>query len=121
MAPSPAPTHQHRSATLDRFERFPFDGRAASLALLKARIARLPGLSVLEDPHHGRRASAARLLVDVTETGLSGYEIGRRMRAFSGVPLELCREHRLIVVFEDEAEIGERSERLLFALSHAVS
>jgi len=64
---------------------------------------------------------AARLvvLIDVRGTGLSGYEIGRRMRRFSGVPLEFCREHRLLVVFHDDEEIATRGERLLFALGHA--
>jgi hypothetical protein len=59
------------------------------------------------------------VLIDVRGTGLSGYEIGRRMRRFSGVPLEFCREHRLLVVFDADEEIGDRGERLLFALSHA--
>ena len=67
----------------------------------------------------GTRRGEARVLIDVRGTGLSGYEIGRRMRRFSGVPLELCREHRLPVVFDADEEIGDRGERLLFALSHA--
>lgn len=105
----------HRSAA---HERFSIGGRAASLALLRTRIARLPGLAVVDDPRVGRRGPA-RLFIDVRETGLTGYEIGRRMRAFSGLPLELCREHRLVVMFHDDEEIAERGERLLFALGHA--
>jgi hypothetical protein len=101
-----------------RTERFSIGGRAASLALLRARIARLPGLTVLDDAHATRRGPA-RLLIDVRGTGLSGYEIGRRMRAFSGVPLEMCRETRLVVVIDEDEEIAERGERLLFALGHA--
>jgi hypothetical protein len=102
-------------------ERFTLGGRAASLALLRTRIAQLPGLSVLDDPRPRPpvRRGESRVLIDVRETGLSGYEIGRRMRRFSGVPLELCREHRLVVVFETDEEIGSRGERLLFALGHA--
>jgi hypothetical protein len=103
--------------------RFYAGGRAASLALLRTRIAQLPGLSVLEDAaartRTGARRGEARVLIDVRGTGLSGYEIGRRMRRFSGVPLELCREHRLLVVFDADEAIGDRGERLLFALSHA--
>jgi len=92
--------------------------RVASLALLRKRIAQLPGLSVLEERTSPRRGEA-RVLIDVRGTGLSGYEIGRRMRRFSGVPLEFCREHRLIVVFDADEEIADRGERLLFALGHA--
>jgi hypothetical protein len=99
--------------------RFSIGGRAASLALLRARIARLPGLSVLDEARTGERRGEARVLIDVRGTGLSGYEIGRRMRRFSGVPLDFCREHRLVVVFEEGEEIAARGERLLFALGHA--
>ena len=104
--------------TTERSERFSIGGRAASLALLRARIARLPGVDVLDDVHATRRGPA-RLLIDVRGTGVSGYEIGRRMRAFSGLPLDVCREHRLVVEFEEGEEIAERGERLLFALTHA--
>jgi hypothetical protein len=102
--------------------RFSIGSRAASLALLRTRIAQLPGLSLLEEAgtrRTGTRRGEARVLIDVRGTGLSGYEIGRRMRRFSGVPLELCREHRLLVVIDADEEIGDRGERLLFALSHA--
>jgi hypothetical protein len=99
-------------------QRFSLGGRAASLALLHARIGRLPGLAVVDDPH-GSRRGPARLLIDVRGTGLSGHEIGRRMRAFSNVPLDICHEHRLVVVFDEGEEIAARGERLLFALAHA--
>lgn len=99
--------------------RFTLGGRAASLALLRSRIGQVPGLSVLDDPRPGLRRGEERVVIDVRGTGLSGYEIGRRMRRFSGLPLELCREHRLFVVFDADEEIGTRAERLLFALSHA--
>jgi hypothetical protein len=101
------------------YERFTFGGRSASLALLRTRIAQLPGLSVLDDPQPDVRRGESRMLIDVRGTGLSGYEIGRRMRRFSGIPLEMCREHRLVVVFESDEEIGSHGERLLFALGHA--
>jgi hypothetical protein len=99
-------------------ERFSIGGRAASLALLRARIARLPGIAVIDDVHATRRGPA-RLVIDVRGTGLTGYEIGRRMRVFSGIPLDVCREHRLVVEFDEHEEIAERGERLLFALAHA--
>jgi hypothetical protein len=100
-------------------DRFAYSGRAASLALLRTRIAQLPGLTVLDDPRPRSRRGEQRVLIDVRDTGLSGYEIGRRMRRFSGLPLEFCREHRLVVVFDADEEIGTRSERLLLALAHA--
>ncbi len=100
-------------------DRFAIGGRSASLALLRSRIGRLPGMSILDDPRPGTRRGEQRVVIDVRGTGLSGYEIGRRMRRFSGLPLELCREDRLLVVFDDGEEIGTRSERLLFALAHA--
>lgn len=100
-------------------DRFTIGGRTASLALLHSRIAQLPGISVLDDPRPGTRRGEQRVVIDVRGTGLSGYEIGRRMRRFSGLPLELCREDRLLVVFDAGEEIGTRAERLLFALSHA--
>jgi hypothetical protein len=101
--------------------RFSIGGRAASLALLRTRIAQLPGLSVLDEAaaRTGARRGEARVLIDVRGTGLSGYEIGRRMRRFSGVPLEFCREHQLLAVFDADQEIGDFGERLLFALGHA--
>jgi hypothetical protein len=100
-------------------DRFVHNGRAASLELLRTRIGRLPGLMVLDDPRPRSRRGEQRVVIDVRGTGLSGYEIGRRMRRFTGLPLELCREHRLIVVFDADEEIGTRSERLLLALAHA--
>jgi hypothetical protein len=100
-------------------DRFSIGGRAASLALLRSRIAQVPGLSVIDDPRPGARRGEQRVLIDVRGTGLSGYEIGRRMRRFSGLPLEMCREHRLLLIFDADEEIGTHAERLLFALSHA--
>jgi hypothetical protein len=99
--------------------RFTRDGRTASLALLRARLRRLPGVAVAEHDGRAARDGAARLLVDVAGTGLSGYELGRRMRAFSGVPLELCRERHLVVVIGPDEDLAACGERLLFALGHA--
>jgi hypothetical protein len=99
--------------------RFTRNGRAASLALLRARLGRLPGVVVREDDGRAAPRGAARLVVDVAGTGLSGYELGRRMRAFSGVPLDLCRERHLVVVIDADEEVAASGERLLFALAHA--
>lgn len=89
------------------------------MALLRKRIGQVPGLAVVDDPRPGTRRGEDRVLIDVRGTGLSGYEIGRRMRRFSGVPLEHARQERLVVVFEADDEIATRAERLLFALRHA--
>jgi hypothetical protein len=100
--------------------RFTKGGRAASLALLRARLARLPGVAVADDdPRAARHGAATRLLIDVGGTGQSGYELGRRMRAFTGVPLDVCRERHLVVVIDDDEEVAACGERLLFALAHA--
>jgi hypothetical protein len=98
--------------------RFTADRRATSLALLRARIARLPGVT-LRDRGPAPRRGPIRLELDVRGTGRSGFELGRRMRAFSGVPLEVCRDDRLVAVFEDDEALGRDGERLLFALAHA--
>jgi hypothetical protein len=101
------------------------EGRAASLALLCARVRRVPGVDVLVDPRTQRRTPAVggpvRLHLDVRGTGLSGYEIGRRMRKFSGVPVEFCEEHAVVAVFDDGDDLGAGGTRLLFALTHACS
>jgi hypothetical protein len=93
-----------------------YAGRTASLALLRARLSRLPGVLVRDVQ---RRGAGARLVLDVAATGVSGYELGRRMRAFAGVPLELCRADHLVVVIGDDEEVAASGERLLFALAHA--
>ena len=60
-----------------------------------------------------------RLRIDVRGTGLTGYELGRRMRKFSGVPVDFCEEHAVVAVFDDGDDISSRGSRLLFALTHA--
>ena len=99
--------------------------RAASLALLRARISGLPGI-VLPDPPPSGRARVAprgpvRLHIDISATGLTGYEVGRRMRKFSGVPLDFCEADTVVAIFDDGDDISTRGSRLLFALSHALA
>jgi hypothetical protein len=99
------------------------EGRAASLALLCARVRQVPGVDVLMDARTHRRAPAAggpvRLHLDVRGTGLTGYELGRRMRKFSGVPVDFCEEHAVVAVFDDGDDITAGGTCLLFALTHA--
>ena len=56
----------------------------AELAALRAGIRRLRGLEVLDERLVGRFGVAAmdplRVCVDMRATGLSGYEVARRMR-----------------------------------------
>jgi hypothetical protein len=104
---------------MDTDARFTRTGRSASLALLNVRLRRLPGVAVDADDGRPAPRGATRLLIDVAGTGLSGYELGRRMRAFSGVPLELCRERHLVVVIGADEDLAASGERLLFALGHA--
>jgi hypothetical protein len=99
--------------------------RAASLALLRARIVGLPGV-VLPDPPPSGRARVAprgpvRLHIDISGTGLTGYEVGRRMRKFSGVPLDFCEADSVVAIFDDGDDISSRGSRLLFALTHALT
>jgi hypothetical protein len=99
--------------------------RSASLALLRARIRGLPGVALADPAPSGRGRTAPRgpvqLRIDVTATGLTGYELGRRMRKFSGVPVEFCEAGAVVAVFDDGDDITARGSRLLFALTHALT
>ena len=99
--------------------------RSASLALLRARLRALPGINLLEPPPSGRARTAPRgpirLHIDISGTGLTGYEVGRRMRKFAGVPLDFCEADAVVAVFDDADDISSRGSRLLFALTHALS
>jgi hypothetical protein len=99
--------------------------RSASLALLRARVRALPGVVLPDPPPSGRARTAARgpvrLRIDVRGTGLTGYELGRRMRKFSGAPLEFCEAEAVVAVFDDGDDISARGSLLLFALTHALS
>jgi hypothetical protein len=111
-----SPTAQRRPVTTER---------SASLALLRARIRGLPGIA-LAGPAPSPRGrtvppGSVQLRIDVTATGLSGYELGRRMRKFSGVPVEFCEADAVVAVFDDGDDISARGSRLLFALTHALT
>ena len=99
--------------------------RATSLALLRARIRGLPGVALADPAPSGRGRTAPRgplqLRIDVTATGLTGYELGRRMRKFSGVPVEFCEAGAIVAVFNADDDISARGSRLLFALTHALT
>ena len=83
----------------------------AELAVLRAEIRRIRGLDVLDERVVGRFGVAAidplRVCVDVRATGLSGYEVARRMRRDGDVHVELCGEHVVVAVFG----LGERRSR----------
>jgi hypothetical protein len=95
--------------------------RAMSLSLLRARIRGLPGIELPDPPPTGRARVPLRLRIDVRGTGRTGYELGRRMRTFSGVPLEYCEDGAVIAVFDDGDDISTRGSRLLLALTHALT
>ncbi len=71
--------------------------------MLRAAIRRIPGLDVLDERVVGRFGVAAidplRVCVDVRATGLSGYEVARRMRRDGDLHVELCGEHVVVAVF----------------------
>jgi arginine decarboxylase len=79
------------------------DEAIADLAALRAEIRRIPGLDVLDERAVGRFGVAAvdplRVCIDVRGSGLSGYEVARRMRRDDDVHVELCAEHVLVAVF----------------------
>ncbi|HMJ33196.1 MAG TPA: hypothetical protein VK501_04700 [Baekduia sp.] len=99
--------------------------RSASLTLLRARVRTLPGVELLDPPPIGRARTSAQgplhLRIGVRGTGLTGYELGRRMRKFSGVPLDHCEADAVVAVFDDGDDISARGSRLLFALTHALT
>jgi arginine decarboxylase len=80
----------------------------AELAVLRREIRRIGGLDVLDERLVGSFGVAAidplRVCIDVRATGLSGYEVARRMRRDTDVHVELCGEHVVVAVFG----LGER-------------
>jgi arginine decarboxylase len=95
----------------------------AQLALLRAAIRRIRGLEVLDERLVGRFGVAAvdplRVCVDVRATGLSGYEVARRMRRESDVHVELCGEHVVIAVFGLGEDVAVSGAGLVAALARA--
>jgi hypothetical protein len=91
--------------------------RAASLALLRARVRQVPGLTVVEEG--GTPGGGCHLRIDVRGTGLSGREIARRVRALGDAALDRCDDDGVVAVFDAGESIADRGSRLLFALAHA--
>ncbi|MDQ1723366.1 MAG: hypothetical protein QOG52_394 [Frankiaceae bacterium] len=118
MTPIAAP----RSSASPRFSSSPAPAsqdqqRAASLALVRARLRQVPGLVVTEE--RGTPGGDCRLRIDVRDTGLSGREIARRVRALGDATLDRCDDDGIVAVFDAGESIADRGSRLLFALGHA--
>jgi hypothetical protein len=92
---------------------------------VRARIRCLPGVVLVDPAPSGRGRTAPRgpvqVRIDVAGTGLTGFELGRRMRKFSGVPVEFCEADAVVAVFDVDDDISARGSRLLFALTHALA
>jgi arginine decarboxylase len=95
----------------------------AELAALRVEIRRIPGLEVLDERVVGCFGVAAvdplRVCVDVRATGLSGYEVARRMRRDSDLHVELCGEHVVVAVFGLGERVAVHGARLVQALARA--
>jgi arginine decarboxylase len=95
----------------------------AELAVLRERIRSIPGLDVLDERVVGRFGVAAvdplRLCVDVRGSGLSGYELARRLRRDDDVHVELCAEHVLVAVFGLGEPVAADGARLVEGLARA--
>ena len=95
----------------------------AELAALRAQIRGLRGLDVLDERVVGRFGVAAidplRVCVDVRATGLSGYEVARRMRRDGDVHVELCGEHVVVAVFGLGERVAVSGAALVEALAAA--
>jgi arginine decarboxylase len=95
----------------------------AELAVLRAEIRRIRGLEVLDERSVGCFGVAAidplRVCVDVRATGLSGFEVARRMRRDSDLHVELCGEHVVVAVFGLGERVAVHGARLVAALERA--
>lgn len=95
----------------------------AELARLRDAIRRLPGLDVLDERVVGSFGVAAvdplRMCVDVRATGMSGYDVARRMRRNGDVHVELCGEHVLVAVFGLGEDAAVHGAHLVEALARA--
>jgi arginine decarboxylase len=95
----------------------------AELAVLRRQIRRIGGLDVLDERVVGSFGVAAvdplRVCVDVRATGLSGYEVARRMRRDADVHVELCGEHVVVAVFGIGDRVALHGAHLVQALARA--
>ena len=81
------------------------------------------GLDVLDERVVGAFGVAAidplRVCIDVRATGLSGYEVARRMRSDGDLHVELCGEHIVVAVFGLGERVAEQGAVLVQALARA--
>ena len=95
----------------------------AELAVLREEIRHVSGLDVLDERVVGAFGVAAidplRVCIDVRATGLSGYEVARRMRSDGDVHVELCGEHIVVAVFGLGERVAEQGAVLVEALARA--
>ena len=93
------------------------------LAVLRAEIRGLRGLEVLDERAVGRFGVAAldplRVCIDVRASGLSGYEVARRMRREGDVHVELCGENVVVAVFGLGEDVRVSGAGLVAALAAA--
>jgi arginine decarboxylase len=93
------------------------------LAALRERIRRIPGLDVLDERVVGRFGVAAidplRLCIDVRGSGLSGYEVARRLRRGDDLHVELCAEHVVVAVFGLGEPVAAYGAQLVEGLARA--
>lgn len=96
-------------------------GVMALSASARATIATLPGLRVLGPEVVGRPGAAAldmtKLVIDVEETGLSGYAVDAWLRDRWRIAVELS-DHRRILALLTVADDANSVGRLLHALAH---
>jgi lysine decarboxylase len=119
------------TASLDAARRYAATEGAAllaetvgSLAEIRDRVRRIPGLDVIDERLVERESVHAydplRLVVDVRGTGATGHRIARLMRDRDDINLELFSENVVVAAFGMGERVGQSGERLLEALQHAV-
>ena len=95
----------------------------AELAVLRDEIRNVRGLDVLDERVVGAFGVAGidplRVCIDVRATGLSGYEVARRMRSDGDVHVELSGEHIVVAVFGLGERVAEHGAVLVGALARA--
>jgi len=101
-------------------------GRALDLVRrTRERIAGIAGLTVLEDRLLGKEAShdldRLQVLLDVTETGASGYQCADWLREECSVDVGMADHRRILATFStaDDEDTAARLVRALTALSRA--
>ena len=97
----------------------------AALADAREGVRAIPGLDVLDERLVGAPGVHAydplRLVVDVRDTGHSGYALAERLLAVDDVNLELAGQNIVVAVFGMGEDARPAVERLLAGLRHAVA